>query len=40
LGDIQDGEIDPQAVHAKVLPWSTQSQLQRLFAAHRTLATR
>jgi glycosyltransferase involved in cell wall biosynthesis len=36
--EIRAGSIDPHAVHAKVKPFSVETQLGRLFAAHRRLS--
>jgi glycosyltransferase involved in cell wall biosynthesis len=36
--DIQGRRLDPQAIHAKILPWSVDSQLDTLFTAHREIA--
>ena len=35
--DIKRGEIDPHAVHALVEPYSTRTQMARLFERHREL---
>jgi hypothetical protein len=31
--EIRSGKTDPQAVHAKIIPWSVDNQLGRLFRA-------
>ncbi len=36
--DIRSGQMDPMAIHAKILPWSVENQLGRLFDAHRAIA--
>lgn len=36
--DIFSGRVDPTAVHARILPFSVENQLGRLFQAHRDLA--
>jgi glycosyltransferase involved in cell wall biosynthesis len=34
---IRDGRIDPQAVHARIVPYSVDEQMARLFERHRLL---
>lgn len=36
--DIRAGKVDPGAVHAKIVPWSVDNQLTRLFTAIREIA--
>lgn len=36
--DIRAGKVDPDAVHAKIVPWSVDHQLGRLFTAFREIA--
>jgi glycosyltransferase involved in cell wall biosynthesis len=36
--DVFSGRIDPAEVHARILPFSVENQLARLFQAHRDLA--
>jgi glycosyltransferase involved in cell wall biosynthesis len=38
--DIQHGRIDPKSVHERVLPYSVETQMNRLFAHHRALQSR
>jgi glycosyltransferase involved in cell wall biosynthesis len=37
--EIQAGTIDPQRVHEKIIPWSIENQMARLFVALREIAT-
>ncbi|MFO1238232.1 MAG: glycosyltransferase [Alphaproteobacteria bacterium] len=36
--DIRAGKVDPQKVHEKIVPWSVDNQLTRLFTALREIA--
>ena len=36
--DIRAGKVDPQKVHEKIVPWSVDNQLTRLFWALREIA--
>jgi hypothetical protein len=36
--DIRAARMDPSTIHAKIIPWSVESQLGRLFDAHRAIA--
>ncbi len=36
--DIRAGKVDPQVVHDKIVPWSVDNQLSRLFTALREIA--
>ena len=37
-GEIRSGVTDPNKVHEKIVPWSIENQLTRLFTAIREIA--